>query len=238
MNRKLEVDTIPALARIFAERTEAAARRAVTERGRFGIAIPGGSVAHAFLPGLVTAAIEWERVDLFWVDERCVPSEHPDSNYRVAKELLLDRIREPGPRVHRMGADAADVAGAAAAYEGLLATRLGDPPRFDLVLLGVGPDGHVASLFPGHRALSERVRRVLPVDDAPKPPPRRMTLALPALEETRLICIAAFGAEKAAAIRDAFEAGNASPLPVARAARLGERTLFLLDSEAASLLQR
>ena len=239
MERELLTDTIPALARKFAERAEIAARRAIAERGRFALAIPGGSVARAFLPGLAVAAIEWERVEIFWVDERCVPAEDPESNYGLAKTLLLDRIREPGPRAHRMEADAVDMDGAATAYERVLKARLGDPPRFDLILLGVGPDGHVASLFPGHRALSERVRHVLALNDAPKPPPGRMTLTLPAIEAASLICVAAFGLEKAAAMRDAMAAPNASTgLPVARVAGLGERALFLLDTEAASLIRR
>ena len=237
MTREQVVDAVAGLARAFAERAEAVARDAIAERGRFALGIPGGSVARAFLPSLATASIDWERTDLFWVDERCVPADHPDSNFGLGKALLLRRIEGSQPRVHRMEGDAADASGAATAYERDLEASLGHPPRFDLVLLGVGPDGHVASLFPGHPALSERGRRVLALDDAPKPPPRRLTLTLPAFEAARLICIAAFGAEKAAAMREAIEKEDSS-LPVAQAARSGAHALFLLDPEAAALIRR
>ena len=106
---------------------------------------------------------------------------------------------------------------------------LGDTPQFDIALLGVGPDGHVCSLFPGHTALAESSRRVLAITDSPKPPPRRLTLTLPALAGAE-IHIAAFGAAKAAVIRDALRT-PASALPVARAARLGRSAVFLLDDD-------
>ena len=237
MGREFVVDSIPALAAIFLERAEVAARRAIAERGRFSLAIPGGSVAQAFLPGLSGGSIQWERVDLFWTDERCVPADHPDSNYGLAEKLLLRRLTGPMPRTHRMAADSPDPRGAATEYERELERSLGNPPRFDLVLLGVGPDGHVASLFPEHPALAERDRRVLAVDDAPKPPPRRITLTLPALEGAGLICIAAFGAAKAPVIQEALGT-ESSNLPVARAARGGAEALFLLDPEAGALVAR
>jgi len=237
MRLEFIVNSIPALAAIFVERAEAAARRAIAERGRFSLVIPGGSVARAFLPPLSGGSIEWGRVDLFWTDERCVPADHPDSNYGLAEALLLRRIADGKPRVHRMAADSPDPHGAATAHERDLKRALGDPPRFDLVLLGVGPDGHVASLFPEHPALEEKARRVLSLDDAPKAPPRRMTLTLPALEGAGLICIAAFGGGKARVIQEALEAKH-SDLPVARAARGAEETLYLLDPEAGALLRR
>lgn len=130
-----------------------------------------------------------------------------------------------------MPADATNLEAAARAYEAELVRVLGNPPRFDIVLLGVGPDGHVCSLFPGHAALLEVSQRVLPIADSPKPPPRRLTLTLPALADAD-IYIAAFGAAKADVIREAL-ATPASPLPVARAARAGRSAVFLLDDEAA-----
>ena len=230
------IDSIPLLTAVFVERVEAAARVAIAERGRFAFVIPGGSAAEAFLPALAAGSLEWDRVDLFWTDERCVPPDHPDSNYRLGEALLLRRLLDKRPRVHRMAADDPDPRAAAVAYERDLTRSLGDPPRFDLVLLGVGPDGHVASLFPGHPALAEPERRVLAVEDAPKPPARRLTLTLPALEGAGLICIAAFGAGKARVIGEAFRV-NPSDLPVARAARAGRGTLVLLDPEAGALLR-
>ncbi|MGH9145841.1 MAG: 6-phosphogluconolactonase, partial [Vicinamibacterales bacterium] len=113
-----------------------------------------------------------------------------------------------------------------------LRTIAGSPPRVDMILLGVGPDGHVCSLFPGHPALDESSRLVVAVTDSAKPPPRRLTLTLPALAGTSLLVIAAFGNEKAAIVREALENPDSS-LPVARAARQSRRTLFLLDPGAA-----
>jgi 6-phosphogluconolactonase len=131
-----------------------------------------------------------------------------------------------------MPADADDLDTAAATYEAELRKVLGAPPRFDMILLGVGADGHVCSLFPKHAALTEASRFVVPVTDSPKPPQRRLTLTLPALAHASLIVIAAFGREKALVIDEALNSAR-SHLPVARAARLGRETLFLLDRQAA-----
>jgi 6-phosphogluconolactonase len=116
----------------------------------------------------------------------------------------------------------------------MLIAALGDRHRFDVLLLGVGPDGHVGSLFSDHPALEERSRLVRAVFDSPKPPPRRLTLTLPAFADALLV-VAAFGASKAPAIHDALK-NPASALPVARASRAGSRALFLLDQSAAGLL--
>jgi 6-phosphogluconolactonase len=244
------IDAVDALAAEFAARLARAVRRAVRARGRFALAVPGGSVAAALLPRLAGAAIDWTDVDLFWCDERAVPPDHPDSNYGAARRLWLDRLAPPGPRVHRMEAGGGDRPGtrsfaggsdldtAAAAYARVLRDSLGDPPRLDMALLGVGPDGHVASLFPGHAALEERIRPVLAIADAPKPPPRRLTLTLPVLIAARQVTIAAFGAEKAAVIRAAIEDDRRFDLPVARLVRAARRPLLLLDPAAAGRLRR
>jgi 6-phosphogluconolactonase len=214
------------LARIFAARVEDRTRRA----SRFSLALPGGSAAEAFCPALALTSVEWSRVDLFWCDERAVPPAHPDSNFRMADELLLRHVRlEPG-RVHRMQGESPDLPGAALAYDVELKRTLGDPPKLDMVLLGVGADGHVCSLFPGHPALAEQQRWVVSIDDAPKPPPRRLTLTLPALQGTFAV-VAAFGASKAAAIKEAIQ-NPSSRLPLALAVRRAREVLFLLDQEA------
>lgn len=223
------VDTVPVLARIFVERAEGTARRALGERGRFSLVLPGGSVAEAFLPVLAEADLHWARADVFWGDERAVPADHPDSNHGLAHKLLLARAT---PRVHRMAGEARDLAAAAAAYEREMQAALGDPPRLDLVLLGVGPDGHVCALFPGHPALGETSRWVVAIEDSPKPPPARMTLTLTALALAETLVVAAFGAGKAEAVGQALR-DPGSTLPVALAARRAARVLFLLDPEAA-----
>jgi 6-phosphogluconolactonase len=228
------VDAPAALARVFAERFETAARHAIASHGQFTCALPGGSVAEAFFPALATAAVDWRRVDFFWGDERAVPPTDPDANYALARRLWLDHVALDPAHVHRMRGEAPDLDAAAAAYARELTAALRGRP-LDLVLLGMGPEGHVCSLFPTHSALRESTRSVVAIDDSPKPPPRRLTLTLVALAGVPLVCVAAFGSGKAAAVREAVEA-PASPLPVALAARAGLRSLFLLDPEAAALL--
>ena len=131
-----------------------------------------------------------------------------------------------------MPADAPDLDAAARAYEAQLVERLGTPPALDVALLGVGPDGHVCSLFPGHALLRETVRFVAPIEDSPKPPPRRLTLTLAALAAARLLVVGAFGAAKAAVVREAFD-DEKSNLPLALALRQAPRSLVLLDPAAA-----
>lgn len=223
------VDAPERLARLFAERFAAAAGAALAARGRFSCALPGGSVAEVFLPVLAEAAVDWPRIDFFWGDERAVAAGDPDSNFGLANRLLLDRVRA---RAHRMPADLGDLEAAARAYEDEMGRLLGEPPRIDLALLGVGPDGHVCSLFPGHALLACRDRRVAAVVDSPKPPPRRLTVTLPVLAEARALYVAAFGAAKAAVVREALE-DAASALPLALALRQASAATVLLDPAAA-----
>ncbi|HEV7499393.1 MAG TPA: 6-phosphogluconolactonase, partial [Vicinamibacteria bacterium] len=169
-------------------------------------------------------------------DERAVPPGHPDSNYGLARSLWLDPAGVPAERVHRMRADAPDLDEASADYAAVLERVAGGPPRLDLVLIGVGPDGHVCSLFPGHPLLEERARSVAAVEDSPKPPPRRMTLTLPVLIGAELVVVVALGGGKAEIIRSALEDAQ-SRLPVALVAQQARETLFLLDGEAAALLR-
>ena len=229
MPAEVIVDDPLRLARVFVSRFVELVQEAV----RFSVALPGGSVAEAFCPALVDARVEWNRVDFFWCDERAVPPDHPDSNYRIGAELLLNRIAIDPRRVHRMKGEAPDLDAASTEYETELRNTLGDVPRLDVVLLGVGPDGHVCSLFPGHPVLEERVRRVAAIHDSPKAPPRRLTLTLPALADAYMV-IAAFGASKAAVIQEALENPD-SRLPVALAARRARHAVFLLDEDAARL---
>jgi 6-phosphogluconolactonase len=230
------VDKAESLAESLAERFEAAAREAIAARGRFTVALPGGSVAASFFPRLSRAPLDWSNVDFFWGDERAVPPSHPDSNYAAARALWLDAAGVPMDRVHRMQAEERDLEKAAADYERELERAAGAPPRLDLVLLGVGPDGHVCSLFAGHPALAVRDRAVAVIEDSPKPPPRRLTLTLPVVTRARAVVVVALGRGKAEVVREAVEEAG-SALPVALVARGARRTLFLLDPEAASLLR-
>lgn len=232
MPPEIVVHTREALARAAAARFEQALRDAVTERGRFSCALPGGSVAEVFFPAFAGLALPWEQVHVFFGDERAVPPSDPDSNVGLARRLWLDTVPA---RVHPMPADRDDLAAAATAYAAELRTTLGDPARLDVALLGMGPDGHVCSLFPGHPLLKERTRWVAEITDSPKPPPRRLTLTLPVLAAARAIWIGAFGKAKATIIREAVEDPH-SQLPVALAARSGPPAVFLLDADAASEL--
>jgi 6-phosphogluconolactonase len=212
--------------------------RALEARGRFTIAIPGGSVAAAFFPHLARLSFDWSRTEFFWTDERAVAPDDPESNYALARTLWLQPARVPDANIHRMPADRANLDAVARTYGDELKRITGDPPRLDFVLLGVGVDGHVASLFPGHPALSKEHEVAVAVADAPKPPPRRMTLTLPVLVSARRSVVAALGKSKARVIYDAL--GHAalerdeSALPVALVLRQSERVLLLLDPEAAA----
>jgi 6-phosphogluconolactonase len=230
------VDKTASLVEGLAHRVLEAGRAATGVRGSFSLALPGGSVATTFFPRLARLPLDWSRTEFFWGDERAVPPSDPESNYGVARALWLDPARVPSARIHRMAADAALPARAAADYEAELQRVAGTPPRLDLVLLGVGPDGHVCSLFPGHPVLAEERRLVAVIDDSPKPPPRRLTLTRPVLAAANEVVVVALGQAKAAVIREAIE-DPFSTLPVAIVAREARRAWFLLDAEAASLLR-
>src|SRR5262245_51167526 len=149
------------------------AAHARSRRGLFAMALPGGSVGVHGFPVLATVLFDWDVTHLFWADERAVPASSPDSNFGMAESLWLRKSGASASSIHPMLTTGVDLNAAAAAYSDELVRVLGRTPRFDFVLLGVGPDGHVASLFPGHAALSEEHRLALPIVDSPKPPPRR-----------------------------------------------------------------
>lgn len=217
-----------ALASDFARRLREMGARAP----RLALALPGGSVAETFFPVLAEAPINWGAIDLFWGDERAVAPDDSDSNYALAAKLLLAAPAVAAARVHRMPADDIDLDAAAAAYEAELDASTTGAVRVDVALLGVGPDGHVCSLFPGHPALDEQQRRVVVIRDSPKPPPRRLTLTLPALRDATVVA-AAFGSSKAAAIAEAVR-DPASRLPLALALRGARSAVLLLDADASA----
>jgi len=232
MDRDVVVDAVPALTERLASVLEEAAPAAQDARGVFTIALSGGTTAAQVFPRLAQAPLDWARTEFFFADERIVPAAHPQSNYGLAASLWFWPAGVPAERVHRPSTDDPDRERAARRYAAELERASGAPPVLDFVLLGVGPDGHVASLFPGHAAL-DAAEPVAAVTDSPKPPPERFTLTLPVLTAARLVVIAAFGESKAAAIAAALHDGL-SPLPVALVARRAPRVLFLLDPAAAS----
>ena len=179
----------------------------VDKEGQLSCALSGGATALIFLGALKNANVDWSRISLFWADERAVPATDPESNYGVAERMLLTPLGGKAPRAFPMTFDfaqaksvddtlgASSLGTAAIKYDALLAHEL-KSGSLDLALLGVGEDGHICSLFPGHRALLADDLRVVAVEDAPKPPPRRLTLSLPFVLRTKKIWLIAVGPRK------------------------------------------
>ena len=229
---QIYISDVPSIARRLAGEVGMAASQAVAARGMFSIALPGGSVATQCFPTLSALPLDWKQVRFFWADERVVPLSDPESNYGMAASLWLAPAGVPASSVYPMPVDG-DLDTAAGAYASELMRVLGASAVLDLVLLGMGPDGHVASLFPGHSVLTERDRLVAAVTDSPKPPPRRLTLTMPALARARRVIVVAFGGSKADALGEAFNQ-ETSPLPVAELLRLSAGSLVLADQQAAA----
>lgn len=219
------------LARTLADRISLAGRTAIGRRGRFALAITGGSTFAELGGGLVEADLPWGAVHVFWGDERAVPPDDPASNYRVASRVWLDRVPVPASQVHRMPADEPDLDAAARAYAITLARVLGPDGRLDAIVLGTGADGHVCSLFPDSKATAERERTVVAVLDSPKPPARRLTLTLPVIARARDVIVMALGAAKRDAVRDALW-NPRSTRPLALALRAAATAAVLLDPDA------
>ncbi len=215
------------------------------DTGRASICLTGGRIGTAVLAAIAASpardAIDWDAIDLWWGDERYLPSGDPERNETGARTVLLDLVR--ATRVHPVpdpAASGGDVDRAADLYAEELARAArpddhGPAPTFDVVLLGIGPDGHVASLFPEQPAIHD-TRTCAAVRGAPKPPPIRVTLTFPTLNRGREIWILASGAEKASAVRLALSEGAGAFQVPAAGARGSERTMFLLDEAAASKL--
>jgi 6-phosphogluconolactonase len=221
----------------------------VSARGTASVVLTGGGIGTAVLAELAAApardAIDWRHLDIWWGDERFVPAGDPERNETGARQALLDHVDADPTRVHPMpasdGPDGPDPEAAAARYARLLlgASQPEDHsqvPSFDVLMLGIGPEGHVASLFPGMPALYEE-RTVVAVHGSPKPPPTRLTLTLPAITAAREVWILASGEEKASAVRMALSEAGPVQVPAA-GARGRQQTLFLLDRAAAAQVPR
>jgi 6-phosphogluconolactonase len=241
MKPSVFVDDLSKLRLTFAYEFEKQATEVIARREKCIIALPGGSVASAFFPTLATLAVDWTRIEVFWIDERAVPPDHPDSNAGLASRLLLGPARVPAARIHRMHGELPDLDQAARRATDELKSIAGDPPHLDLAIVGVGDDGHVASIFGGLSAEARSAKAagfqpchdqpVIAVYDSPKPPARRLTLTLPVLAGAGLVIVAAFGASKAEAIRKALEHGDTAT-PVAELLRRAGSSVVLLDRAA------
>lgn len=197
-----------------AEEVIRAATDAVALRGRFTLALSGGSTPrnlYTLIAANAGSSLPWAQMFFFWGDERHVPQDNPDSNYRMAKETLLSKVPIPPANIFPVPAENPDAAAAAEAYEQTLrkffALAPGELPRFDLILLGMGPDGHTASLFPETAALQERSRLVV-ANWVEKMETSRITFTLPVLNAARCVAFLVSGTDKAAALHQVLE-GNA-----------------------------
>jgi 6-phosphogluconolactonase len=233
-----------ALITAVGDRLIAAISDAIAARDRALIVLTGGGTGIGLLEHVREngGAIDWSKVRLFWGDERYVPEDDDDRNEKQAREALLDHIDIPPGNVHAMPASDGefgdDIDAAALSYERVLAAIAegGQPaPEFDVHLLGMGGEGHINSLFPHMPAVRETERQVVGVTDSPKPPPKRITLTLPAVQRSREVWLVVAGGDKADAVAAAV--GGADPDDVPAAGATGrEATVWLLDEEAASKL--
>lgn len=219
------------------------ANQSVSTGGRFSVALSGGSTPKGLYSLLLTPEfrdqIPWTRVHLFWGDERCVPPDHPESNYGMVHETLLSKVPIPEENVYRMKGER-DPQAAADEYELILRRSFqlseGDLPRFDLILLGLGEDGHTASLFPHSDALRETKRLVTAVY-VPELKSYRLTLTLPVLNNAADVFFLVAGKSKAGILRDVLQGKDGSEnLPAQRIRPQLGRVVWLVDQAAAELL--
>ncbi len=245
---ELKIVSDPAeVAQEAARRFVAQAQTAISQAGRFTVALSGGNTPRALHNLLVAepyrSAVEWEKVFIFFGDERCVPPDHPDSNYGMARDTLLTKVPIPPEHIHRMkGED--DPTQAAAAYAEELQTFFGlasaggpapeNYPGFDLVLLGMGPDGHTASLFPGTAALQERSHPVT-ANFVPKLNSHRLTLTAPAINRAAQVLFLVVGADKAAPLYQVLKGEYQPQVYPSQLIRPAQGHLtFLADTAAAA----
>lgn len=215
---------------------------AQAQRGEASVALTGGTIGIATLRAVATSpardAVDWSALDVWWGDERFLPPGDPERNETQAREALLDHVAVDESRIHAMPASGSDEPEAAAErYAAALGeARSGSPSAawFDVVMLGVGPDGHVASLFPEHTALRDE-RTVVAVHDAPKPPSTRLSLALPTIKTADEVWLVVAGDDKASAVRSALRGADPLQIPAA-GARGRHATRWLLDHAAATEL--
>lgn len=227
------------LARRVAERFVRAAIVTTRNRKRFTVALAGGSTPRAAYQMLAThqfaSKINWESVHVWWGDERCVPPDDPQSNYRMAKESLLDEVPIPPNQVHRIRGEDPPV-DAAAAYEDSLRESFGLSDGLDLILLGLGEDGHTASLFPGQPAVHEKIRWVL-AEPITALGAWRVTLTPALITRSREVIFLVSGTAKAARLNQVLhERADREVSPAGVIARGSKRVRWLVDREAAGEL--
>ena len=229
-----------------ADQIVAIAEQVLKNQDTFRVVLSGGSTPKRLYEILATdpyrSRLPWNHIHLFWGDERCVSPGHPDSNYRMASEALLNKVNIPAANVHRMQGESSDLENEARKYEQTLWEHFGlgpdsPPPRFDLVLLGMGTDGHTASLFPGTAALRETDRWVV-ANSVPKLGTTRLTLTPVILNQARWVILLVVGSDKAKTLAEVRE-GPFDPekLPSQLIRPVDGDILWLLDKAASACLQ-
>lgn len=234
------------LAEYISELSEAS----VKERGVFAIALSGGSLIsliRKLCEAPYSKTVDWSKWYIFWVDERVVAKNHADSNYKLAKDGFLSKVPIVPSHVHSIN-DTVSAEKAAEDYEfvirQLVRTRVisvsdvSDCPKFDLILLGMGPDGHIASLFPDHSILDEKDEWVTFVTDSPKPPPERITFTLPVINSASNVAVVVTGSSKAEAAHLAIDdvGPDVPPSPAKMVQPTKGKLIWYLDKAAASKL--
>ena len=230
------------LARAAAEHFVARSREAVAERELFTVALSGGSTPKRLFELLADPTepfrdqISWSRIHFFWSDERHVPPDHPESNYRMANDALLSRVPISQSNVHRVPSENPDAADAAAEYERIVVETTGQSlPQLDLILLGLGSDGHTASIFPGSDVLNE-TERLVAAPWVEKLQTYRITMTLPLLNNGASVVFLVSGSEKAKIVKEIFEGPEQYPAQAIKPAN-GE-LLWMLDEDAAGAVTR
>lgn len=224
---------------LLAEYVADASVEAIKQRGTFTVALSGGSLPQQLGQALIgTEAgkkIEWSKWHVFFADERVVPLDHADSNYLSCKKNLFDHVTIPSSQIYTLDPSLIEQPiQAAEAYAKHLEAHLPADGKFDLLLLGMGPDGHTCSLFPEHKLLDEMKRPVAEITDSPKPPPVRITLTYPVLNKGRHALFVVTGDNKKEVVRDILE--NDKDYPAGRVS--SDKVTWLLDSTAAALLSK
>jgi len=230
------VPDLPALHRAGVDEFSGCAHEAITARGRFAVALSGGSTPKGVYSLLAEANnLPWDKIHFFFGDERNVPPDHPESNYRMANESLFSKIVVPQQNVHRIAAEM-EAGPAALRYEAELRAFFGaaEWPRFDLIMLGMGPDGHTASLFPGSAALNEDSRWVV-ANWVEKFNTYRITLAFPAINHAAEVMFLVAGQDKSQVLQEVLR-GKTQDYPCQRVQPVNGRLLWIVDKAAARLL--
>ncbi|XVF51065.1 hypothetical protein PTKIN_Ptkin04bG0154100 [Pterospermum kingtungense] len=247
---KVEVfDSEEDLSVSLAKYTAGLADKFSKKKGSFSVVLSGGSLIKSLRklvePPYIDSVVDWSTWHVFWVDERVVPKDHDDSNYKLAFDGLLSKVPILPGNVYSIN-DALPAEGAADDYEtclkhlvntGVISVSAATGfPKFDVMLLGMGPDGHVASLFRGHSLIEEKEKWVTFIKDSPKPPPERITFTLPVINSSAHVALVVCGAGKAGPVHAALgNSQNSNPLPVQMVSPEGE-LLWFLDKDAASKL--